>query len=166
MKSKTSHKIKRRTQANDKFMTPPLLAKTAIGMIKFTSSDKWLEPFKGTGNYFNQFPTQNKDWCEIDEGKDFFKYNYPVDIICTNPPYSILDDVFKHSIALRPRVIQYLLGIGNLTARRIEMFENAGYGLTKLHLCKVFKWYGMSLIVVFEKDVEDNILSYDRIVWR
>ena len=45
------------------------------------------------------------------------------------------------------------------------MFENANYGLTKLHMCKVFEWYGMSVIVQFEKDTK-NIISYDRIVWR
>ena len=39
------------------------------------------------------------------------------------------------------------------------------YGLTKIHMCKVYKWYGMSFIVQFEKD-EKHIISYDRIVWR
>ena len=43
--------------------------------------------------------------------------------------------------------------------------NKAGYGLTKLHMCKVFKWYGMSFIVVFEKN-KDNVISYDRIVWK
>ena len=55
--------------------------------------------------------------------------------------------------------------MGNLTARRIEMFEDAGYGLTKIHMCKIFKWYGMSFIVQFEKD-KTSIISFDRIVWK
>ncbi len=29
----------------------------------------------------------------------------------------------------------------------------------------MFKWFGMSVIVVFEKNI-DNIISYDRKVWR
>ena len=43
--------------------------------------------------------------------------------------------------------------------------EKEGYGLTKMHYCKVFKWYGMSAIVQFEKNKE-GIISYDRVVWR
>ena len=73
--------------------------------------------------------------------------------------------MIKKTISLEPRVINYLIGINNLTTRRIEMFNDAGYGLTKLHMCKVWKWYGMSVIIQFEKN-KDNIISYDRIIWK
>ena len=55
--------------------------------------------------------------------------------------------------------------MGKLTAKRIEFMENKGCGLTKIHMCKVFKWYGMSFIVQFERG-ESHIISYDRKVWR
>ena len=58
-----------------------------------------------------------------------------------------------------------LIGINNLTTRRIEWCENAGYGLTKMKMMKVYKWYGMSVIVVFEKN-KQSIISFDRIVWK
>ena len=45
------------------------------------------------------------------------------------------------------------------------MLNKAGYGLTKIHMCKVWKWYGMSIIVQFEYDKE-NIISFDRNIWR
>ncbi len=76
-----------------------------------------------------------------------------------------MDKVIKKSIELQPHTINYLIGLGNLTARRIEMLEKAGYGLSKLHMCKVYKWYGMSVIVQFEKG-KDNIITYDRTVWK
>ena len=47
----------------------------------------------------------------------------------------------------------------------MEMMEKSGYGLTKIHMCKVYKWYGMSCIVVWEKN-KKSILTYDRTVWR
>jgi hypothetical protein len=47
----------------------------------------------------------------------------------------------------------------------MEYMESQGYYITKLHMCKVFKWFGMSLIVVWEKGGK-SILSYDRKVWR
>ena len=165
MSSNVSHKIKKRNTANDIFITPLDLAKKAISMIEYENTDIWYDPFKNTGNYYNQYPNDNKLYSEILEDKDFFDFEENIDIICSNPPYSIMDKVIKKSIDLKPRVINYLIGVGNLTARRLEWFENAGYGLTKIHMCKVYKWYGMSFIVQFEKDKE-SIMSFDRIVWK
>jgi len=165
MSSTVSHKIKKRNTANDIFITPLDLAKKAISMIDYENTDIWYDPFKNTGNYYNQYPNDNKLYSEILEDKDFFDFEENIDIICSNPPYSIMDNVIKKSIDLKPRVINYLIGVGNLTARRLEMFENAGYGLTKIHMCKVYKWYGMSFIVQFEKNKE-SIMSFDRIVWK
>jgi hypothetical protein len=63
----------------------------AIKIIKhFNPQGITLEPSKGTGNFYNNFKGK-KDWCEIDDGKDFFDYNKKVDWIITNPPYSIYD---------------------------------------------------------------------------
>jgi len=134
-------------------------------MIDLKENEIWLDPFKNSGVYYNNFPTNNKLWCEILEEKDFFEFNEKVDVICSNPPYSLMDKVLEKSISLKPRVISYLIGVGNLTTRRIEMMEKAGYGITKLHMCKVYKWYGMSFIVVFELN-KDSIMSYDRTVWK
>jgi hypothetical protein len=171
MKSSVGHKIKHREHANDVFITPVALAKTAIAMVgDYVDGEIWFDPFKGTGNYYNNFPCDDdyKAYCEITEGLDFFAEVVEMNesgIICSNPPYSCLDKVLTHSIACRPRVINYLIGINNLTARRLEMMVKAGYGLTKLHMCKVFKWYGMSIIVQFELG-EKNMMTFDREVWR
>ena len=165
MSSNVSHKIKKRNSSNDIFITPLELAKKAIDMIEYNQADIWFDPFKNTGNYYNQYPNDNKLYSEILEGKDFFDFNEKIDIICSNPPYSIIDKVIEKSIELKPRVINYLIGVGTLTARRLEMFENAGYGLTKIHMCKVYKWYGMSFIIQFEKN-KQSIISFDRIVWK
>jgi hypothetical protein len=166
MKSSISHAIKKRDKPNDVFITPLPLAKFHIDMIETIETDTWYDPFKNDGSYYNQFPTEKKEWSEILDGKDFFDYEGSPQIICSNPPYSILDKVIEKSINLKPRVISYLIGVGNLTARRIEMLENAGYKLKSLHMCKVFKWYGMSACVVFDNTIEKSIISFDRIVWK
>lgn len=165
MYSSKNHNIKSRNNANDVFITPLELAKKQIQMINVEASELWLDPFRNSGHYYNQFPTDNKDWCEILENKDFFEYQQLVNVICSNPPYSLMDKVLQHSVSLHPRVISYLIGINNLTAKRIEFMNQAGYGLTRIHLCKVFKWFGMSAIVQFEFQKE-NIISFDRVVWR
>ncbi len=129
--------------------------------------DDILEPFYGSGNYFNLFKEYFKnntfDFTEIDLGKDFFDYSKNVDVIISNPPYSFIDDVLKKSVELNPFMISYLIGMNNLTTKRIEFMNTNEYYLSKLHLTKVFKWYGMSAIVVFTKS-SPNCISYDRIV--
>lgn len=164
MSSTVSHSIKHRKKANDVFITPLALAKSHIDMIDAREGDLWLDDAANNGSYYTQFPTDNKDFCEILEGKDFLEYDGKPDIICGNPPYSILDKWFKKVIELNPRVYSCLIGVGNLTARRIEWFQQAGYGIKKLRMLKVYSWYGMSYIVVFEKGC-DSIMEIDRKVW-
>ena len=168
MKSATSTNIKKRVKANDVFITPLALAKQHIGMIDYTPEDIWYDPFKNSGSYYNQYPTDcKKEYSEILEGKDFFEYQGRPTIICSNPPYSILNKVMEHSVSLQPRVISYLIGMGNFTNKRTEYMRNQGYGLVKIFYTKVMSWYGMSMIVVFEKGKPDmEGFGYDRIVWK
>ena len=168
MNSATSTNIKKRKTAKDVFITPLGLAKKHIDMIDCTSEDIWYDPFKNDGSYYNQYPTGcKKDYSEILEGKDFFEFKTPVDIICSNPPYSIIDKVMEHSVSLQPRVISYLIGMGNFTNKRTEYMRTNGYGLVKIYFTKVMSWYGMSMIVVFEKDKPDmEGFGYDRVVWK
>ena len=176
MNSKTADKVKKRSKANDVFLTPLKLSKKQINMIDYNDNDIWFDPFKNNGSYYDQFPNNQSDniidyynskneWTEIIQNKDFFTFDKKVDIICSNPPYSMIDKVLEKSVELKPRVISYLIGVNNLTAKRIEYMENNGYGLAKLHMCKVFKWFGMSCIVQFERGAE-SCMSFDRVVWR
>jgi hypothetical protein len=165
MDTSISHNIKHRQSPNDVFYTPPAVVDIHLSMIEHYPGDTWLDPFKGKGAYFDKYPSDLKNWCEISEGRDFFAYNEQIDVIVSNPPYSLIDDVLEHSVELGARVISYLIGQNNLTARRIEYMNKKGYGLAKLHMTKIYKWYGLSYIVVFEKGAS-NCISYDRVVHR
>jgi len=164
MSSSINDKIKKRSKSNDVFITPLELAKKHIEMIDYNEFDIWYDPFKNSGNYYNNFPNENKEWSEILEDKDFFTFDKKIDIICSNPPYSIIDKVLKKSVELKPQVISYLIGVNNLTTRRIEYMNKNGYGLKKMRMLKVMDWFGMSFIVYFQKDCE-NCIEIDRKVY-
>lgn len=165
MTSSISHSIKHREIAKDVFYTPEAVAKKHISLIPSINTDIWLDPFRGKGIYYDHFPTESKEWCEITDGNDFFEYRGNPDVICSNPPYSLLDKVFQKSIELQPRIISYLLLHGAMTPRRIEMFNEQGYGLTGIYITKVYKWYGMAEAYTFEKGKSNTAtISYDRIV--
>jgi hypothetical protein len=171
MTSTISHNIKHRATPKDVFYTPTAVANRHIQIVnQFANKDDlWLDAFKGQGVYYNNFPTEKKEWCEITEGVDFFQRTEKADIICSNPPYSCLDKVIQHSISLNPTIISYLLGHGAMTPRRMKMLNDAGYSLKSMYITKVFKWYGMSEAITFVKQEEvDNLckIEYDRIVHR
>ena len=141
MSSKISHKIKKRKTANDVFITPADLAKKQIDMIDVVEGEVWYDPFRATGKFFTQYPSTGAEhqWAEITDGRDFFTQEVQCGVICSNPPYSLLNDVIKKCIDLNPRVVSLLIGVGNLTARRLEWMTDAGYSVTKLHMCKVWE---------------------------
>ena len=168
MAPNTANKIQRRESAKDVFYTPDVVAKTHIQQIVAKDNEIWLDPFFGKGVYFNNFQTDKKVWTEIELMRDFFTFSGKVDIIVSNPPYSKLDDVFKKSIELKPRVISYLLLHGSMTPKRLEFMKANGYGLVSVYITKVYKWYGMSEAYTFEKDkgYENVVYFWDRIVHR
>ena len=165
----TSRTIQKRKKANDVFITPLEVAKKHIDMIDYDESDIWLDPCcycSETGSYISQFPNNvNKEWCEISKGVDFFEYEGKPQHICSNPPYSILDIWLKKCIELQPITISFLIGIGNLTTKRIEIMSKAGYEIEKMNMMKIYDWYGMSVAVVFRKGAIP-IIQYDRKVYR
>ena len=105
---------------NDKCYTPLPIAKKIIDL--FPLYGKVLDPFKGKGAFYEQYPNHlDKDWCEIDDGRDFFDYNEKVDWIISNPPYSILDEVLAHSFEIACNVV-YLVPLSKVftSLRRIR----------------------------------------------
>ena len=165
--------IKQKDKANDIFYTPKALVLKHLEYVKeyVDDNDIIFDGFYGSGNYFNLYSqvfTKNNifKYTEIELGTDFFKYTEPVNMIISNPPYSIIDKVLEKSVNLKPHTISYLIGQGNLTCKRIEFMNNNGYFLSKIFFTKVYSWFGMSLIVVFTNKASHNCIDYDRIVWK
>lgn len=169
MSSSISHAIKHRQHPKDVFYTPETVVKKHISLIPSNPDHIWYDPFFGEGAYYDHFPNpETAKWSEIELGEDFFAFDEHVDVICSNPPYSILDKVFQKSIELKPHIISYLLLHGAMTPKRMDMMKDAGYGLVSIYTCKVFKWYGMAEAYTFQKGAgwDTCKIVYDRIVHR
>ena len=165
-------KIKKRKTSNDVFYTPIPLVKIHLELLRqyVGENDLIYDPFFGTGNYYNTykeyFPSNRFEFSEIELGKDFFNYNTNVDVIVSNPPYSMIDKIFEKSVSLNPHTISYLIGQNNFTCKRVAFMNQHGYFLDKVYFTKVFKWFGMSVICVFTKKSVRNCIEYDRTVWK
>tara|TARA_R110000824_G_scaffold367662_4_gene556873 strand:+ start:655 stop:1185 length:531 start_codon:yes stop_codon:yes gene_type:complete len=145
-------KIQKRKVANDVFITPLPLAKLQIDMVVSDPWEVWMDPFKNDGSYFNQFPdTQYHKWTEILEGRDFFTFKGEVDVICSNPPFSLINKCIEKFVELKPRVISILIGTMNVTPRRMEYMEKSGYTLTQYKIASWKPIIGMAVILQWEK---------------
>ena len=111
---------------NDDIMTPVEISKKILEM--FDIKGTILEPFKGDGSFYNQFPDDcNKDWCEIKENKDFLEYNKKVDWIISNPPYSIFDEVLEHSFEIADNIV-YLVPLSKVVSSMGRIRKIKAYG--------------------------------------
>ena len=72
------------------------LQKQLIEFCGYKEGDNVLEPAKGLGAIYDKLKSP-KDYCEIEEGKDYFDYHKKVYLVLTNPPYSIIDNFLKHT---------------------------------------------------------------------
>lgn len=190
---KTGKKIQKRENPNDVFITPDTLVQEHFELVEpyLKPDDFILDPcchttqkyYKRFAKYLddnnpNEYDENDErelcgmtDYCEISMGKDFFEYygigGFSPDAIIGNPPYSLIDAFLDKSISLNPRVVSYLIGFSNITTKRLEKMEKAGYTCVEFHLTKVFKWYGMSLLIVWVKDPDaKSVVGYDRKVHR
>jgi hypothetical protein len=172
----TQHKIKNRTTANDVFITPRPLALEHIEIVKNIleniTCDGWeaqaiLDPCRNNenGSYYSQLKTSGTfcepyvDWCEISEGRDFFKYTEgkKYDVIMGNLPFSLTAKWLEHSVKMNAQIISYLMPVYSLTAKRLEMMEAAGYYLENMHQ---FKWYVCNGMCCFATFIRRGIPSY------
>lgn len=82
------NKPKHHHSDRDRIFTPELIAKKLIGEIPSENNDSWCDPCYGEGIFYNNFPTQNKDYYEIDLNRDFLKCTKKYDWCVTNIPFS------------------------------------------------------------------------------
>jgi len=113
--------------ANDKVYTPEKIAKQIINLYDIKGFV--LDASSGTNKvFYNNYPKNvNKDWCELDLQKDFFKYTKKVDWIITNPPYSIFDEFLKHAQEISNNIV-FLIPFSKAVSsmRRIKNILNYG----------------------------------------
>lgn len=109
----------------DKIYTPVAAAKKIISKLELYGTV--LDPCCGNGAFYDNFPAYvNKDFCEIDLGKDFFDYNKKVDWIVSNPPYSIFSQFLEHSFEIADNIV-YLIPVQKLfTNKRIKELLDFG----------------------------------------
>jgi len=144
--------------------TPNELAKELINHVDLCENDFVLEPFKGEGAFYDNLPNYvNKDWCEIEEGRDYKDYEGNINWVITNPPFRLETDKgrvnsFWYLIDYyTDRVSKGIAFLGNdkcfstLTPIRIKKLNDKGFYVNKIVVCNVKKWRGRYFFIIISK---------------
>jgi hypothetical protein len=113
-----------RLNATDFYPTPLWCAENIdVDWSKFSTAH---EPCRGDGRIYNWLVAQglHTTYTEITENLDFFEWNNSVDLIITNPPFSLAQEFITHSIA-RANTVFMLLRLNYLgSIKRYEWWKN------------------------------------------
>jgi hypothetical protein len=124
---------------NDVVYTDPTFAKRIIDHFTPQLYGSILEPCKGGGAFYDQFPAgMPKEFCEISEGLDFLDYCNPVDWIITNFPWSskAYNTCINHAFNVSDNVVSLCRMHNTLgTNKRIRDARNANHFLKEIILC-------------------------------
>ena len=112
---------------NDVIMTPRHIAKQMIDFYNIRYDDSVLDPCRGDGAFYDQYPDCMRFFCEITEGRDFFDWTHKVDWIITNPPYSIFPQFLEKCFEVADNVA-LLIPLAKLVSslKRINMVLDYG----------------------------------------
>jgi hypothetical protein len=116
----------------DVVYTPDYVAEHIVRWLN--PKGKCLDPCKGDGAFFKYLPA-GADYCEIQEGKDFYYYNERVDWVIGNPPYSIFEDFLKHAFEIADNV-SYLVPTNKIFQRQVIMDM-------------INRWGGLKSVIVY-----------------
>lgn len=86
----------------DVVYTPKWVARDMVEF--FMPTGRILEPCKGDGVFLDFLPP-HAEWCEVQEGRDFFAWAEPVDWIIGNPPYSSFGKWIYHAMAIAENIV-------------------------------------------------------------
>lgn len=149
--------------------TPKDIANELIKDISFNENDETLEPCKGRTNNFYDLIPGNKEWCEIDEGRDFFNYDFKgktFSKIITNPPYRTnhakAEDRKNIFMTFIFKCLEYCEGecwlllnhkmFNGLTPIRLGKMKDMGFEVSFLRILNIKCWYGRYYWICLKKN--------------
>ena len=148
--------------------TPRQCAKDLMPNIPLEKGDRVLEPFAGEGAFYDQLPDYvEKDWCEIERGRDYKDYDKEFDWVVSNPPFKIggknviwgMIDYYTQRATKGVAFFVNAYGLTTLTPIRQAVLKERGWGITGLTMVNVKKWSGRYFLIVLQKG-KPSVMNY------
>jgi hypothetical protein len=133
----------------DIVMTNPTMSVYLINRIQWIDGEKVIEPCRGKGAFYDNLPiTVQKDWCEINEGRDYLTYEGEVDVTLSNPPFvprTLFWQFHQKAMDTTRRAIYWLINLSSLnvfTPKRLEEMKTKGWFIQSFHVVADKRWFG------------------------
>jgi hypothetical protein len=165
----------------DAIQTPPDVWSEILKLNPINPDEVFLEPFCGEGSLYNQVTCENKQWCEITQGRDVFDYDFEnSDVTCiyTNSPFKADIPNKKGEIKYKNAVyffieyfmtrLKHLKTIGfllsskcfySLTPNRLNKLSNLGFTISNITVLNTNYWYSTYYFIVFTKDATNKFVK-------
>jgi len=130
----------------DKIFTPEDLAIKLIKKIPAKDGDSWCDPCYGKGVFYNNFPNiwtsppEEKDFYEIDMGKDYLTSLKSYDWNVTNIPFSKPNEFIFHMAEHSVKGFGILCLANSMTATRLKKLEAMGFYMDSLTVIYIKSW--------------------------
>lgn len=108
---------------NDSYYTPSFAVDLIFNEIKVNDVSSSLEPCRGNSIIYDRLPGE-RYYAEISEGIDYLSTLFPpIDLIITNPPFSLAMEFLEKSIT-EAKTVVYLLRLTFVSSvKRSEFFQ-------------------------------------------
>jgi len=144
------------------------MAKYLLSTIQFEEGSIVLEPARGKGAFYDNFPenTINK-YCEINEGTDFLEYNERVDYVISNPPFvprKLFWSFQQKAMDICNKEIYWLINMSSLNAftpNRLKEMNDIGWYIQGFHIVADKRWYGRYFFIKISKQ-QNNLFLYNQ----
>lgn len=149
-------------------MTKATMARDLIKLVPFIEGDIVLEPCKGDGAFYDNFPNNvEKKWCEINEGVNFFDFDEEVDWVIANPPFAprkLFWDFMDRSMDITRKGIYWLINLSALnvfTPRRLKIMKDKGWYIQSFHIVADKRWFGRYVFLEITKK-ENKLFTWNK----
>jgi hypothetical protein len=112
------------------------LARRIIEYLPIGPNDFCVDPCRGRGAFYDLLPEGRRDWCEVEEGRDFLTYDFKrvINWVITNPPFS---DAYAEIAARAFEIadnVAFLVkfAVATATYARHRSWINAGHALREV----------------------------------
>ena len=121
-------------------MTPRRVTIKLIKKIPASKNDSWCDPCYGNGVFYENFPTNNKKYYEINLGRDYLKCNKKYDWNVTNIPFSKPKEFIFKMAKQSNKGFGILCLANSMTATRLKFLEQLGFHIHSLTILYIRKW--------------------------
>lgn len=158
--SNESDSLSKQVKKNpDIVMTKPEMAEYLIGLVPLKEGDVVMEPCLGKGAFYNALPSYvKKEFCEINEGKDYLSYEGMVDVTLSNPPFvprALFWSFQQKAMSTTRKAIYWLVNLSSLnvfTPKRLEEMKKQGWYIQSFHIVSDKRWFGRYCWVMITRE--------------